>query len=76
MRKKEGKMNKTTRNSMIFSGLGLAVSLGVLALAIFYRDVAFAVVAASVTTMYAGLFAFFVKRALAQRKEAKAIAGK
>ena len=72
--KKEEKMNKTTRNSLIFSSVGLVASLGVLAMAVSHREVAFAVVAASVTTMYAGLFVFFLKRALEQRKEAKAIA--
>ena len=67
-------MEKKTKKSLIFSGAGLVVSLGVLVLAIRSRDAAFAAVAAGVTTMYAGLFIFFMKRALEERKEAKVIA--
>ena len=74
VRKKERKMTKKTRNSLIFSGAGLVVSIGVLALAIRSKDAAFCAVAASVTTMYAGLFVFFVKLALNERKEAKVLA--
>ena len=69
-------MDKKTRNSLIFTGVGLVVSIGVLALAIRSHDAAFAVVATSVTTMYAGLFVFFLKRALEERKEEKLIAEK
>ena len=66
---KEVNMRKETRRSLIFTGLGLVMSIGLFLSAMSQHDAVWASMAVGIGVMYAGLFVFFLRIARAEAKE-------